>query len=60
MQKIESVSEMRAVAADLRAQGKTIALVPTQGALHAGQEALIRAAVKSAEVVVVSIFVNPL
>ena len=60
MQKIESVSEMRAVAADLRAQGKTIALVPTQGALHAGQEALIRAAVQSAEVVVVSIFVNPL
>ncbi len=60
MQKIESVSEMRSVAADLRAQGKTIAFVPTQGALHAGQEALIRVAVQSADVVVVSIFVNPL
>jgi pantoate--beta-alanine ligase len=48
MQKIESVSVMRSVAADLRAQGKTIALVATQGALHAGQEALIRAAVQSA------------
>ena len=51
---------MRSVAADLRAQGKTIALVATQGALHAGQEALIRAAVQSAQVVIVSIFVNPL
>ena len=60
MQKIESVSVMRSVAADLRAQGKTIALVATQGALHAGQEALIRAAVQSAQVVIVSIFVNPL
>lgn len=60
MQKIESVSAMRSVAADLRAQGKTIALVATQGALHAGQEALIRAAVQSAQVVIVSIFVNPL
>jgi pantoate--beta-alanine ligase len=60
MQKIESVSEMRSVTAELRAQGKTVALVATQGALHAGQEALIRAAVQSAQIVVVSIFVNPL
>lgn len=60
MQKIQSVSEMRTLAAALKAQGKTIALVATQGALHAGQEALIRAAVGTADVVVVSIFVNPL
>lgn len=60
MQKIESVSEMRSVAAQLRSQGKTIALVPTMGALHAGQEALIRAAVQKAGVVIVSLFVNPL
>jgi len=60
MQKIESVSEMRSVAAQLKASGKTIALVPTMGALHAGQEALIRAAVKKANVVIVSLFVNPL
>lgn len=60
MQKIESVSEMRSLTAELKAQGKTIALVATQGALHAGQEALIRAAAQSAQVVVVSIFVNPL
>lgn len=60
MQIIESVSEMRSQAAKLKAGGKTIALVPTQGSLHAGQEALIRAAVTKADVVVVSIFVNPL
>lgn len=60
MQKIESVSEMRSLAAELRAQGKSVALVATQGALHAGQEALIRAAAQTAQVVIVSIFVNPL
>ena len=60
MKKIESVSEMRSAAAQLKSAGKTIALVPTMGALHAGQEALIRAAVKKADVVVVSLFVNPL
>ncbi|MEO6875135.1 MAG: pantoate--beta-alanine ligase [Opitutaceae bacterium] len=60
MQKIESVSEMRAVAAQLKAQGKTIALVPTMGALHGGQEALIKAAVQKAGAVIVSLFVNPL
>jgi pantoate--beta-alanine ligase len=60
MKIIESSSEMRALAAELKVAGKSIALVPTQGALHRGQEALIRAAVARADVVVVSIFVNPL
>jgi pantoate--beta-alanine ligase len=60
MLKIESVPEMRTYAAQMRASGKAIALVPTQGALHAGQEALIRAAAQKADIVVVSIFVNPL
>ena len=60
MLKIESVSEMRTYAAQVRASGKKVALVPTQGALHGGQEALIRAAVQKADFVIVSIFVNPL
>lgn len=50
---------MRALAAETKAAGRTIALVATQGALHAGQEALIRAAAERADVVVVSIFLNP-
>ncbi|MBS0664217.1 MAG: pantoate--beta-alanine ligase [Verrucomicrobia bacterium] len=60
MQKIESISEMRSMAAQLKSEGKSLALVPTMGALHAGQEALIRAAVERADVVIVAIFVNPL
>lgn len=59
MQKITTVAEMRTAADAVRAAGKTIALVATQGALHTGQEALIRAAAARADVVVVSIFVNP-
>ena len=60
MQKIESVQEMRSLAAKFKRAGKTLALVPTMGALHAGQAALIAAAKASAEVVVVSTFANPL
>ena len=60
MQKIETVAQMRLLAASLNLEGKTIALVPTQGALHTGQEGLIRAAAARADAVVVSIFVNPL
>jgi pantoate--beta-alanine ligase len=60
MKKIESIPEMMAAAAEWRAAGKKIGLVSTMGALHAGQEALIRAARQKSGVVVVSIFVNPL
>lgn len=60
MQKIDSVHQMRSLAADLKRAGKTIALVPTSGALHAGHAALIATAQAKAEVVVVSCFVNAL
>lgn len=60
MQKIESVSEMRSLAAEIRRSGKTLALVPTSGALHAGHAALIATAEARADVVVVVVFANPL
>ena len=44
---------------ELGAQAGSVGLVPTMGALHAGHEALIRAARAENEVVVVSLFVNP-
>ena len=44
---------------ELKKQGKTIALVPTMGYLHAGHLSLIKKARELADIVVVSRFVNP-
>ncbi len=60
MQTITTTAEMRTAAEHWHKEGRSIALVPTMGALHTGQEALIRAAVARADVVVVSCFINPL
>jgi pantoate--beta-alanine ligase len=60
MDTIDSVSNMRALAARLAADRGGVSLVPTMGALHAGHEALIREAAAAGNPVVVSIFVNPL
>ena len=60
MQVIDTVAGFRKALDAERAAGKTVGLVPTMGALHAGHASLIDAAALACDVVAVTIFVNPL
>lgn len=57
---VETIAGIRSALAEHRAAGRSVALVPTLGALHQGHLAHVKRARKLADVVVVSIFVNPL
>ena len=59
MKIISSPEKMKEYATQARAQNKTVALVPTMGALHDGHLSLIDKARESAHITVVSVFVNP-
>lgn len=59
MEIIRTVDELRRRVADAKAQGRTVGLVPTMGALHAGHVSLIEKARGDNDIVVVSVFVNP-
>jgi len=56
---IRALPALKRAIADFRARRCKIALVPTMGALHAGHLALVLAAQRRADRVIVSIFVNP-
>ncbi len=60
MRLVETVSACRALLEQARATGRTVGLVPTMGALHAGHVSLITRARAECDVVAVTIFVNPL
>ena len=51
--------ELRSLVEAARRDGKTIALVPTMGALHAGHLSLVRAARAECDFTVATVFVNP-
>jgi pantoate--beta-alanine ligase len=59
IERIAGKGEVRSAVAEARREGRTIALVPTMGALHEGHLSLVRAARMRADFVVVSVFVNP-
>lgn len=60
MQTFTTIADLRAALAPHRLDGRTIGLVPTMGYLHVGHMALARRALAENDIVVATIFVNPL
>ncbi|MDO4995360.1 MAG: pantoate--beta-alanine ligase [Bacteroidales bacterium] len=59
MKVVHTISELKSLLGGFRAEGKSVGLVPTMGALHEGHASLVRRSVSENDVTVVSVFVNP-
>ena len=59
MQIVTTAADLQQAALQLRAEGRRIGFVPTMGNLHEGHLSLIRIARQRADIVIVSVFVNP-
>jgi pantoate--beta-alanine ligase len=57
---LERIADLRATCEAARLEGKAVGLVPTMGYFHEGHRSLMRAARAANDLVVVTIFVNPL
>ena len=60
MKTLRTIAELRSVLDGERTEGRAVGLVPTMGYLHDGHLSLMRQARAETDVVVASIFVNPL